>query len=447
MQGLMQDDPLTLPHLFDRAERLFPEEGDRHRDGHRASSGAPTASGPSAPAGSAACSTTSASRADGRVATFAWNTARHLELYFAAPCTRPGAAHAQHPAVPRAAHLHREPRRGRGDLRRPVARSACCGRCSPPSRPYATSWSWTTAAARSPSPDGGRRIHDYEELLAAAEPGRVARRPTRTRPRRCATRAAPPATPRASSTATARPCLHTMACHDRRQPRRPRARHDPAGRADVPRQRLGPGPRRGGRRAPTWSCPGPTCRPPAIADADRAARRSPSPPACPPSGWACCPSSKGRDISALRAHPLRRLGRAQGAVGGLPRADRPADPPGLGHDRDQPGRPSIGHIKSHLADALGEDELADLPRRRRASPSLGVELPRRRPRHRSSRVPWDGESRGRAAGRRARGSPASTTTTTARPSRSPPTAGCAPATSPPSTPRATSASSTAPRTW
>ena len=24
---------------------------------------------------------------DGRVATFAWNTARHLELYFAAPCT------------------------------------------------------------------------------------------------------------------------------------------------------------------------------------------------------------------------------------------------------------------------------------------------------------------------------------------------------------------------
>ena len=25
--------------------------------------------------------------ADGRVATFAWNTSRHLELYFAAPCS------------------------------------------------------------------------------------------------------------------------------------------------------------------------------------------------------------------------------------------------------------------------------------------------------------------------------------------------------------------------
>ena len=87
MQGLMQDYPLTLPHFFDRAERLFPEKESRHRDGHRARARRPTASGPSAPAGSAACSTTSASRDDGRVATFGWNTARHLELYFAAPCT------------------------------------------------------------------------------------------------------------------------------------------------------------------------------------------------------------------------------------------------------------------------------------------------------------------------------------------------------------------------
>ena len=26
MQGLMQDAPLTLPHFFDRAERLFPDK-------------------------------------------------------------------------------------------------------------------------------------------------------------------------------------------------------------------------------------------------------------------------------------------------------------------------------------------------------------------------------------------------------------------------------------
>ena len=61
MQGLMQDVPLTLPHFFDRAERLFPDKEivTATADGQRAH--APTASGPSAPAGSAACSTTSAS--------------------------------------------------------------------------------------------------------------------------------------------------------------------------------------------------------------------------------------------------------------------------------------------------------------------------------------------------------------------------------------------------
>ena len=36
-------------------------------------------------------------------------------------------------------------------------------------------------------------------------------------------------------------------------------------------------------------------------------------------------------------HPVRRLGRAQVAVGGLPGGDRQADHAGLGHDRDQPG--------------------------------------------------------------------------------------------------------------
>ena len=34
-----------------------------------------------------ACSTSSGISADGRVGTFAWNSARHLELYFAAPCS------------------------------------------------------------------------------------------------------------------------------------------------------------------------------------------------------------------------------------------------------------------------------------------------------------------------------------------------------------------------
>ena len=86
MRGLMQDFPLTLPHLFERAERLFADKEvvtvtatgrDRLTYGAwaeraRRLGGVLEALGVSA---------------EGRVATFAWNTARHLELYFAVPCT------------------------------------------------------------------------------------------------------------------------------------------------------------------------------------------------------------------------------------------------------------------------------------------------------------------------------------------------------------------------
>ncbi|MEM9714189.1 MAG: long-chain fatty acid--CoA ligase [Actinomycetota bacterium] len=87
MQGLMQDVPLTLPSLFRRAERIFASNEivtashggtlDRVTYGEwaertRRLGGALDRLG---------CAP------DARIATFAWNTARHLELYFAAPCT------------------------------------------------------------------------------------------------------------------------------------------------------------------------------------------------------------------------------------------------------------------------------------------------------------------------------------------------------------------------
>lgn len=82
----MQDRPLALTHFFDRAEGLFPEKElvtntagglDRTTFGSwaertRRLGGVLDALGISS---------------DGRVGTFAWNTARHLELYFAAPCS------------------------------------------------------------------------------------------------------------------------------------------------------------------------------------------------------------------------------------------------------------------------------------------------------------------------------------------------------------------------
>src|SRR4051812_50004401 len=86
MQGQMQEYPLTLVHPFERAERLFADK-------------------PIATAGPGGLQRTTygawAERtrrlggvldgldisSDGRVGTFAWNTSRHLELYFAAPCS------------------------------------------------------------------------------------------------------------------------------------------------------------------------------------------------------------------------------------------------------------------------------------------------------------------------------------------------------------------------
>jgi fatty-acyl-CoA synthase len=86
MQGLMSSYPLTLPHLVDRAERLFadktiatatPHGVERTTYGEWAArtrklGGVLDELGVSG---------------DGRVGTFAWNTSRHLELYFAAPCS------------------------------------------------------------------------------------------------------------------------------------------------------------------------------------------------------------------------------------------------------------------------------------------------------------------------------------------------------------------------
>jgi fatty-acyl-CoA synthase len=86
MQGLKQNVPLSIVHLFDRAERYF---------GHKE---VVTATGTGRERTTYADWAARTRRlggvlgqlglsADARVATFAWNTARHLELYFAAPCT------------------------------------------------------------------------------------------------------------------------------------------------------------------------------------------------------------------------------------------------------------------------------------------------------------------------------------------------------------------------
>src|SRR3954469_21116617 len=85
MKGLMQDYQLSLDAIFRRAEQYYPDK-TIHTGGP-----APT----STTYGEWAARTrrlggvldTLGISEDGRVGTFAWNSDRHLELYFAAPCT------------------------------------------------------------------------------------------------------------------------------------------------------------------------------------------------------------------------------------------------------------------------------------------------------------------------------------------------------------------------
>ena len=86
MRGTMMDFPLTLTHLFDRAERLFPRKEivtnsptGRQRISYGEWAERTRRLG--------TVLDDLGISADGRVATFAWNTSRHLELYFAAPCS------------------------------------------------------------------------------------------------------------------------------------------------------------------------------------------------------------------------------------------------------------------------------------------------------------------------------------------------------------------------
>lgn len=86
MLGLMQDRPLTLSHFFDRAETLFPRKevvtatatGVERRTYGEWAERTRRLGGVLGDLGISA---------DGRVGTFAWNSCRHLELYFAAPCS------------------------------------------------------------------------------------------------------------------------------------------------------------------------------------------------------------------------------------------------------------------------------------------------------------------------------------------------------------------------
>jgi fatty-acyl-CoA synthase len=86
MQGLMMDYPLTLTHILERARQLAPRKqiATKIATGmHRY-----TYADMIERAGRLANALDRLDISpDGRVATFAWNNYRHLEIYFGAPCS------------------------------------------------------------------------------------------------------------------------------------------------------------------------------------------------------------------------------------------------------------------------------------------------------------------------------------------------------------------------
>jgi fatty-acyl-CoA synthase len=86
MKGLMQDVPLSITSLFDRAEKYFGHKHVVTATGIGRERITYTEWAQRTRRLGSVLDTLGISE-DGRVATFGWNTSRHLELYFAAPCT------------------------------------------------------------------------------------------------------------------------------------------------------------------------------------------------------------------------------------------------------------------------------------------------------------------------------------------------------------------------
>ena len=241
MQGLMSSYPLTLTHVFNRAERLFPEKGIATVAGQRHRADRPTASGPSARASWRTCSTRSEISSDGRVGTFAWNTARHLELYFAAPCS--------------GRVLHTLNIRLFPDDITYIANHAEDEVVFVDRSLLKVLWPLVdrleTVKHVVVMDDGvddeipdDPRVHDYEELLAAAEPAEF---PTIEDENQAAAMCYTSGTtghPKGVVYSHRSTVLHSMGALVVDAAAVSRARHDHAGRADVPRQRLGPLPGR-----------------------------------------------------------------------------------------------------------------------------------------------------------------------------------------------------------
>ena len=144
-----------------------------------------------------------------RVATLAWNGYRHFELYFGVS----GSGRVLHTVNPRLAPdqiawivNHAEDRALCFDMTFLPIIKGIWRHC-----PTVKHWIALCDAAALPADSGIEGLQSYEAWIEPRErPLQLARASTSVRPRRFATPAAPPATPRACSTAIARRCCTPM---------------------------------------------------------------------------------------------------------------------------------------------------------------------------------------------------------------------------------------------
>ena len=200
LPSLMQDDyQLTLQHLLQRARFVYSDSQVVTLTGGGLARAEFGEVAERVDRLSAALAALGVGQGD-RVATLAWNTQRHLELYLSVPCTG---------AVLHTLNLRLSPEQlayivGHAGDRVVFVEDNLVGLLEPILGRLTTVGQWVVIG------DGDTGSLDpvvrYDELLASADAATSTRRWTSGRPRHCATPAAPPAAPRAYYTRTARAC-------------------------------------------------------------------------------------------------------------------------------------------------------------------------------------------------------------------------------------------------